>query len=531
MKQTTTNRFIAPFALASLTIAIHACAPKAPSQETVIGALNQLDANSVNVNGVKYSTSGANITIDGQRTTLPNLTPGMVVSMKVTQNRDGVTGKAYSLSYDDELEGVVVSNGVTAGQSTGSMNIMGQTVTVMQDTVFESSVAGVKSIDQITPGMVAEVSGYTDGHGSITATYVSATGADQASYLLRYPSGMDVEGIVTNLDPNAKTFTLGGATVNYAAAAMPDTPLADGQHVVVFTSKELGANETINADKVKKGDEDNDDDDKYDGDIDDDADMDDDIDDDIDDDADKDDDTDDDVDDDTGPDLDDDTDDDIDDDADRDDDTDDDIDDDSDKDDDTDDDIDDDTDDDVDDDNDDDADEDDDVDDDGDIDGKEGDDLEMEGLVTSQVTGGTFSVDGQTVRISGNTKLDGVSENELVVGTKVEVDGKFNRTGDFVADDVEKEQMSDKEIEGKVVSVGKNDDGETGTITVNDVTVMVDRESTMEDDRDENSNTPEKAFRLDKISAGDSVHIDYYVNSNNQNVATCVTRKNSTNGK
>ena len=188
---------------------------------------------SIFVNGVEFETEGSRVSVDGNSATEDDLKVGMQVRIKGSAN--GTNGKATSISFDDDVEGLVISNSITAGQLTGSMNIMGQTVNVTDTTVFESKLATVTGPDQITAGMIVEVSGYSSGMGDIQATRLEVKAADLTTYLSEHPNGIEVKGIISNLDSVNMTFDIGAMTVDYAGATLDDfiNGIEDGLYVEV----------------------------------------------------------------------------------------------------------------------------------------------------------------------------------------------------------------------------------------------------------------------------------------------------------
>ena len=184
---------------------------------------------SVYVNGVEYESDGATIHVDGE---LGNddydLEVGMVVIVSGSVNADGVTGTATAISFSDELEGIVLENGVAA-DGTGTMNIMGQEVTVGLDTVFESDVAGISGVEAVAPGNIVEVSGYSSGQGEIFATRIEVKATDLTSY----GGEMELKGVVSGHDAGAMQFTIGTLIVDYADAIYVSSELGDGLYVEV----------------------------------------------------------------------------------------------------------------------------------------------------------------------------------------------------------------------------------------------------------------------------------------------------------
>jgi len=204
---------------------------------------------SVFVNGVEFETANASIVIDGQPADESDLAVGMVVELRGTD--DGRQGTAFSIASNDELEGLVLANNIAAGSTTGTLDIMGQTVNVTLDTVFESDVAGVTAVDQIASGNVVEVHGFSDGNGDIFATHLEVKAADLATYLAGHPDGIEVKGVVKGLDGSAQTFLLGSMKVNYAGASEVPAGLADNLYVEVKSIAGIDINGVLVASKVE----------------------------------------------------------------------------------------------------------------------------------------------------------------------------------------------------------------------------------------------------------------------------------------
>ncbi len=171
---------------------------------------------SVYVNGVKYETDTASVSIDGVSSLEGNLAVGDTVVIQGTVNANGTTGTATSISSVDELEGYVLdisdyTNGV------GSINVMGQTVNISLDTVIDTAVISINDI--------VEVHGYSDGNGTIAATRIE-TKSDA--------NDVEIKGIVSALDTATLTFMIGNKlTVDYTGANEYPATLADGLYVEV----------------------------------------------------------------------------------------------------------------------------------------------------------------------------------------------------------------------------------------------------------------------------------------------------------
>ncbi|MDH5359122.1 MAG: DUF5666 domain-containing protein [Gammaproteobacteria bacterium] len=192
---------------------------------------------SVYVNGVEYETTGSSFSIDGVDGSENDLSIGQIVTLNGTVNADGTTGTASTITFADNVEGIVISAEVAA-DGTGVMNVMGQTVTITADTVFDSDIATIPSIDLVIAGNLLEVSGYSQGDGTVYATHVELKAESFAG------EDMEVKGLITGLDEAAKTFTLGGLLIDYASAtlALEGATLANDLYVEAKSNTALSGN-------------------------------------------------------------------------------------------------------------------------------------------------------------------------------------------------------------------------------------------------------------------------------------------------
>jgi hypothetical protein len=192
-----------------------------PAGMTISGVITGFG--SVYVNGIEYDTAGASVYMDDVPGDELQLQPGMLVTLHGSNSADGVTGTADSITYADVVEGVVLA--VSLSNGSGTLNVMGQAVQVNELTLFESDVPGI-TLDTIPLNCIAEISGYTDGGGTI---YASRIEIKQAGLL---PGDvLEVKGTVAGL--NAVTFRIGNLIVDYSGAARVPGNLADGLYVEV----------------------------------------------------------------------------------------------------------------------------------------------------------------------------------------------------------------------------------------------------------------------------------------------------------
>ena len=206
---------------------------------------------SIYVNGVEYETDSAVVEIDGASSFETSLGIGDVITLIGTVNADGTTGVATSVSCKDELEGYVLDTSDLLVDGTGSLNIMGQTVRVTLDTVFESD--SLTSINDLSVLDIVEVSGFPDGAGNILATRVETKNAAE---------DVEVKGVISALNVADETFYIGDLKVNYSAAFERPANIADGLFVEVKTESaltgNLGSGFTLAASKVEIEDDDSD---------------------------------------------------------------------------------------------------------------------------------------------------------------------------------------------------------------------------------------------------------------------------------
>ncbi len=199
---------------------------------------------SVFVNGVEYETSSATISIDGVASTESQLAVGDIVTLQGSVNADGSTGTATSISSSDELEGYVLDLSNLSAEGTGTINVMGQTVSISLDTVFDSD--AITAITDLQLNDIVEVHGYSDGNGTVTATRIEAKNdADD----------VEVKGLISELNEATTTFMLGGLIIDYSAATELPATLLDGLYVEAETTElltgDLSTGFTMLASKVE----------------------------------------------------------------------------------------------------------------------------------------------------------------------------------------------------------------------------------------------------------------------------------------
>lgn len=204
---------------------------------------------SVYVNGVEYMTSAdTTYTLDDSSGDEDGLAVGMIVTIEGSVNEDGTTGTATEVAFSDDVEGPITSVSIAADE-TGTLSVLGQSVTITADTHFESNDVSVTTLAQLAVGHVVEISGFTSGAGTIVATHV-----ELKKLTLEAGDEIEVKGTVAGLDTTAKTFMLGDLTVNYGTAELSDIPtsgLANGLYVEVKSTDGFNASNQLVASKVE----------------------------------------------------------------------------------------------------------------------------------------------------------------------------------------------------------------------------------------------------------------------------------------
>jgi len=200
------------------------------NNQTTVGEISGFG--SIYVNGVRYNTDGATVYIDGNPSSEQSLAVGMVVTVEGSVNSDGLNGTALTVATRTEVEGLVLQNDIAGN---GTINVMGQTVKISNDTKFKSTVPTITVVDDLVANdSVVEVSGYSDGQGNIYATYIKAVASGGSLSEIRlYGVIQELSGTTDN-----STFRIGTVTVTFNDADtnfedVTQSTLANGMYVSV----------------------------------------------------------------------------------------------------------------------------------------------------------------------------------------------------------------------------------------------------------------------------------------------------------
>lgn len=170
---------------------------------------------SVTVNGVRFATTKAAVTVDGAAAPESALKVGMVVTVQGTVFPDG-SATAASVDARTEVKGIV--SGVDS--VTRSFTVLGQRVRTDQLTVFAGG-----TFDTLLDQYV-EVSGFRGAPGELLASRIEirATAAPGAT--------LEVTGTVAAFDALAKTFAIGAQMIDFSQVGSAFLPAALGNGAI-----------------------------------------------------------------------------------------------------------------------------------------------------------------------------------------------------------------------------------------------------------------------------------------------------------
>ena len=176
---------------------------------------------SVIVNGVRFDDSSASVLDeDGGSRIRSELKLGMTVDIDsdaIRSDSSGSNATASRIRFGSEIVGPLQSVDLAGG----TLRVLGQTVRVAVETIFDDRIAG--GIAGLSAGQVVEVYALFDAaRGSYNATRIEPR-AGAAAWRLR--------GLVSSLDPLARTLVIGGSTFVYATANGVPANLAAGSYV------------------------------------------------------------------------------------------------------------------------------------------------------------------------------------------------------------------------------------------------------------------------------------------------------------
>lgn len=171
---------------------------------------------SIIVNRVHFDESAATLLDDeGQAVARSALALGMVVQVNAGPISTAANGSSVAVASSVRTQRALVGPVDAVDVAGGRLRVLGQTVLVSGDTVFDERLNG--GLAALLPGQWLEVYGfYNPGATGFAASRVGASGPS---------AGLRVVGAVTAVDARAQTFQLGSQT--YSSAVLGSAPAVD----------------------------------------------------------------------------------------------------------------------------------------------------------------------------------------------------------------------------------------------------------------------------------------------------------------
>jgi len=161
---------------------------------------------SVFVNGVRYTTDSALITVDDVVVTESDLDLGQVVT--VDADLSAPAAAANTVTADSIAIGPVADLDPVAG----TLTVLGQSVAVSNTTYFSDN-SGTAGLDGLADGDILRISGLVDADDQVSATRI-----DLLAGVTRY----EVQGVARNVDAGQQQFMIGPLLVDYSSASVID---------------------------------------------------------------------------------------------------------------------------------------------------------------------------------------------------------------------------------------------------------------------------------------------------------------------
>lgn len=155
-------------------------------------------------------------------------------------------------------------------------------------------------------------------------------------------------------------------------------------------------------------------------------------------------------------------------------------------------------------------------------DGDEGDEFEVEGYL-AVIDGSPLTLNGFEIVLAANVDYERGSEDDLIDGAKVEVEGSINAAGQLVVDEVKFKVASDSEITASLDSLPMQDAASNEwTISLLDRSIKVTDQTQFED----NSDTDETYFDLADLVEGEWLEVKLFQDGQGELVALRIEREN-----
>jgi len=148
----------------------------------------------------------------------------------------------------------------------------------------------------------------------------------------------------------------------------------------------------------------------------------------------------------------------------------------------------------------------------------EGDNRHLEGVITRFDSSTSFVVNDVNVITDSNTEYEHGSVDSLALNLRVKIKGAFNAEGKLLAKEIRIHRRTELKLEGAIQAI----DLENKTITILDVIFITDEQTKMRDESDQG----DRFFSLSDLLVGDFIEVKGFVDSNGDNFATKLERKN-----
>ncbi len=176
---------------------------------------------SVIVNGVRYDTSLAAITVSGDVSNESDLGVGAYVTVLGQVNQDGISGTAAQIIFQPNVVGVISS--INLAQD--SFVVLGQTVKTNSETSFDPDISG-NGLAGLSVDDRIRVSGRVNAADEIIASRIDLVTTTE----------LEVLGEISSLDRNAMTFNIGTVVIDFSQAVLEELDpldLSNGDRLVV----------------------------------------------------------------------------------------------------------------------------------------------------------------------------------------------------------------------------------------------------------------------------------------------------------
>jgi len=189
---------------------------------------------SIIVNGTRYDTNSALVTVNDKPGQVADLEVGHVVTAQVTYSSDGAAPVANTINFENIVTGPISGISIAENQ----FIVLGQLIHVDSATSFAMGI-NPPAITSLAIAQAVKISGFIKSDGSIQATRIDRADAGQT---------MEVIGDVNNIDTTKQLFSIGALVVDYTGLTLID-PLANGDRIKV-TGSQMGTAGELLADDI-----------------------------------------------------------------------------------------------------------------------------------------------------------------------------------------------------------------------------------------------------------------------------------------